>query len=621
MPTSLYMPDVKVEIAFNANYTTASSARTWTDVSQWVELEDKIEITYGRDDQFATTEPNRLKLVLDNSDGRFTAKRAASPYSPNVKIGRPIRVTATPVGQAASVRFLGFVDDWPLEWSGGTTRHAKAALTATSRMARLGVGYELQSLSRNTAIDGGATYYFPLDGATEVARQDALESGAVLRAVGTGVQFGEEGATFDGTPTLLEARLPTPVMLSGGYAVGVAVRFADGDADQSSGGYSYPLTLGGNQRSISVLLRSDHRAVIVSEITWNTGTTAATSQIDIPFLAPDVWHTFWLQVAWDNTAARYLARLYIDDVLITDGPSAGVGGTYLNLLGLGNNGFKGTMTEVGIFGTAPSAALRTSWSAAVRTGFAGETAGARLTRLAESFAANLPADTYSFEAGWPVEATPSKGRNLIEVMREVEAAERGVLHDGRDGRLLYYRRFRRYNTTAAVTLDVNSQEVGALGPRLDKSQLVNEASITAASGRTFTASDSASIAEYGPARQAETLALADDQAEALAGHIVATQHEPGVRIPDMSLDLLAFDGAGQKAILDLVIGSRIGLTSMPSQAHATTPTFFVEGATETIGPTSYTFDLNVTPTEGSDGFTLDHATRGALNNPTYTIVY
>lgn len=88
MPDS-FMPDVVVEIAFNAGYNTPAASRTWTDVSAYVELSDRIGIDFGRQDERSTAGANTLTLTLDNTDGRFTAQRAASPYYPNVKIGRP----------------------------------------------------------------------------------------------------------------------------------------------------------------------------------------------------------------------------------------------------------------------------------------------------------------------------------------------------------------------------------------------------------------------------------------------------------------------------------------------------------------------------------------------------
>ena len=125
-----YMPDVVVEIAFGSTYATPYLDRVYTDVSDYVELADRIVIGVGRQDERSLADANTLTLTLDNTDGRFTAQRAASPYYPNVKIGRPIRVTATgPVNLYS--RFVGFIDQWPVEWD-GSDKYAKATITASS---------------------------------------------------------------------------------------------------------------------------------------------------------------------------------------------------------------------------------------------------------------------------------------------------------------------------------------------------------------------------------------------------------------------------------------------------------------------------------------------------------
>ena len=95
MTASIYSPDLKVEVAFNAGVRTAKASRTWTDVSDYVELDDGITATGGRADERGECDANTVALTVDNSDGRFTPERTSSPYYPNVKIGRPIRVTAT----------------------------------------------------------------------------------------------------------------------------------------------------------------------------------------------------------------------------------------------------------------------------------------------------------------------------------------------------------------------------------------------------------------------------------------------------------------------------------------------------------------------------------------------
>jgi len=91
----IVLPDVKIEVAFNAGYATPAASRTWTDVTSYVKRDPGIGFTFGRQDERATADANRLTLTLNNSDGRFTPGNVSSPYYPNVKLGRPVRVTTT----------------------------------------------------------------------------------------------------------------------------------------------------------------------------------------------------------------------------------------------------------------------------------------------------------------------------------------------------------------------------------------------------------------------------------------------------------------------------------------------------------------------------------------------
>ncbi len=85
-------PLLTAEIAFGSGYATPPVFRAFTDVTPWVEANTETEIRHGRDDEEGTASPGELRLLLNNDDGRFTPDRAASPYSPNVKKGKPIRV-------------------------------------------------------------------------------------------------------------------------------------------------------------------------------------------------------------------------------------------------------------------------------------------------------------------------------------------------------------------------------------------------------------------------------------------------------------------------------------------------------------------------------------------------
>ena len=119
MTSSGYMPSTTVEVAFNAGLATDPASRTWTDITDYVELDQGLGITGGRADERGTADANTCTMVVDNSDGRFTPELSSSPYYPNVKLRRPIRVQSTfppPAGQnllsAANAGFESGVGGW-----------------------------------------------------------------------------------------------------------------------------------------------------------------------------------------------------------------------------------------------------------------------------------------------------------------------------------------------------------------------------------------------------------------------------------------------------------------------------------------------------------------------------
>jgi hypothetical protein len=117
-----------VEVAFNAGYRTAASARTWTDLTDYVEGQSKITIGYGRSDELGNADANRCNVSFDNRDGRFTLDNPASPYYPNVLIGRPLRVL---LGVAPNPDFEVDLTGWSA---------TNAALARVTTPVRSGVG-------------------------------------------------------------------------------------------------------------------------------------------------------------------------------------------------------------------------------------------------------------------------------------------------------------------------------------------------------------------------------------------------------------------------------------------------------------------------------------------------
>lgn len=112
-----YIGDTRVEVAF----ATAPNdpAPAFVDVTDFVPATSGIVITQGRLDEFGEVQPGTGKLTLDNTFGYFTAGYAGSPYYPNVKIRKKLRVTVrdtTVAGNMLSVEDATFeggtVGDW-----------------------------------------------------------------------------------------------------------------------------------------------------------------------------------------------------------------------------------------------------------------------------------------------------------------------------------------------------------------------------------------------------------------------------------------------------------------------------------------------------------------------------
>ncbi|MEV3980807.1 hypothetical protein [Nonomuraea sp. NPDC049758] len=85
------MPAVYCEVAFTKD---ASGFRVWQDVSDFVEWDQGVHIARRRSHELDDVQPGTMSLTFDNSDGRFTAGRVASPYYPYLTLNRPIRIRA-----------------------------------------------------------------------------------------------------------------------------------------------------------------------------------------------------------------------------------------------------------------------------------------------------------------------------------------------------------------------------------------------------------------------------------------------------------------------------------------------------------------------------------------------
>lgn len=100
-----YTPKIEVEFTEDV----------WTDITPYYLAEQgSITVQRGRSDESSEVQEGTLGLTLNNSDGRFTPSRAASPYYPNVIDGKHIRVSVvfTPKNWVTNPSFETNLNGW-----------------------------------------------------------------------------------------------------------------------------------------------------------------------------------------------------------------------------------------------------------------------------------------------------------------------------------------------------------------------------------------------------------------------------------------------------------------------------------------------------------------------------
>lgn len=586
--------DLRVEIAFDSGYRTAAVDRTWTDVSDFVELEAGVDIDYGRSDELGTADANRLTLTLDNTDGRFTWGNAASPYYPNVKIGRPIRVVAV-VGGVEHVRFTGYVNEWPVSWPGGGDTYAAAPIAAASRLSRIGLNSPIADTLEKTLSASEPDLYWPL---TELSGKVAKESqgrAPDLADAANKTTFGVSPDDFplDGRPIVqvsagsinvgdttlnggLFAEFQTPIPFSGSITFGLFIRHTDPEPYVSGTDFFgfYPDdSTGATGMSYDRPEYPVHPSELegVHHLAFTREQTSPTTFTLTNYLDGEVLR----QVSGSATPYTKLIRLVLPN------PESGRGPIQYGRFAMWDRVLSpDEIAEIALVGL----------------GLAGQTTDERVQRLA-SWAFIPPAEVVTTPSPITMIEISPEGGQVVELMRHAESTEAGVLYDDREGNLVLLPRTDRYGAPVEVVLDAASQHVGSdFAPKVGRDGLVNIATGRNASGTVeVTYADTESREDYGDeAYSVETHAEDPDEPLLLAAAQVNANKQPRPRAPSVTIHVLHWlDGPDVDEVLGLDIGSKVQIANAPDQAPAPTADYFTEGYTESFGKAEWSISLNL----------------------------
>lgn len=623
---------LKLEVAFASG--PFDAAPVWTDITAYWLLSQSTQVTRGRGSEQDQVSTGTLSLTLDNTDGRFTVDKTSSPYYPNVKLRKQIRITYTQSAVTYPI-FKGYVDEWPVTWPDGGGLFASAQVRASDRFKTLGSPRTLRSVPEEEVLLSVPQSYYPMgesSGAT--AASDISGEGAAPLTVaqyGTGgtVAFGDGiGASTDG--------MAAPVFTFGtadGSSGKALVTPTTSDVSQQSGASvevcasstqttytNYLIQVGRIQYRFPQWSPTFRLAVSTTGvellIAVNHFDTEAASA-SVAGLVDGSTHHYAVTVTPDGVTGTTF-RVYVDGVLrITYTTPRVIGyweGTILRAMrglivggacpypGTTFYGFQGTISHVVTYTSILSAATVARHATAMRTGFAGESTGARVARVADWAGIATGDRVIATGSTTSVRHVDTTGKTALGYIQELADTESGLALIDTSGRLEFQARSQRVNAASALTLSAASQQVSNdVAYRSNDQFLTNDTTYFREGGVSSRVVDATSIADYGrsdsgqtPSGAHETYTTSDGEVTDRATWAVYTGKTPAARIEGLGVDLLT-DSTSRVAAVQLDLSDKVTVTNMPTAAPGSTATVFVEGYTEAISLAGWHRSLNTSP--------------------------
>lgn len=483
-----YSARIAVEAAFGADLSdTAGAGWTWTDITADVRHANRVPVTVGRSDNVSQAGAAAFACALNNGPGNYTPLNPVGSHYPDVARNTPIRQRITLDGVTWYTRFQGYADSWNPRATDASAKVRTVELSAYGMLARLaGRKKPIRSpLSASTAADVSCLGAWSLeDGAGSSAFASLLPGGAP--------------GTFSGDMTLAAVQLapgaaPT-VKFGTSSTLTLPGAVLSGDRFILSWFALIPSTITG---SVVLLKVAGSGTVVQWTVSINltaktfttVGTNAAGTNVVNSTITPsnfaellDVGRNWQLAVVNDGGGAG-VARMFLS-ITATD-PFAdefSISGDLQDYTGtIGTRLFDITVPkdadlagycfgQVGIFHfvdishpPGPKVLAIGAWPR--------EKVSDRITRICTEQGIDLDiigtSDTLM---------GPQPVGTVLDVLRECEATDHGMLYDGVGPGIAYQCRTSRYNAAAALTLDMGAnppQVAPPFEPTFDKQGVRN----------------------------------------------------------------------------------------------------------------------------------------------------
>jgi hypothetical protein len=606
---------VMVEVAVGSDRSTDLGAAVWTDVSDRATGSD-VTWAVGRHGFGGQSDPSSLDLELNNDDGGIT------PY---VTRELPIRLSVALAGDAPQEQLTAFVKSARFAYD-QTGESCRVVIKATGRLDGLQQQASTVAESTDSGSSGlrgailasGPVAYWPMEDGTSATKAASAISGVAAMSRSGTLHFGTGDGGPGSDPILDLSESGTSGSLTGTVPTTpspTSVRF----------GFVATFPSGAASNDVIQFARVSTAGSIAA---WwvNYSHSSPSTQLEIGYSRGDASDSFINDAnatPYDGIAYWYLLELVqdgadIDVVLYRNGtalisdtvtsatlgrPTAlratSPGGSQAPAIGhyaVWVDETPSTADILAAFGISPTTGEQTSGS------YDGEAASDRIQRLCE--AANLPVVILPGDSS---ALGPQGTTSLIQALRDAEAADGGLMHDGgSNGAIVYQPRSARYNAPYALQLNIQtSRHVSAgLGAVIDDRNYTPALTVGQPAGSSATY---AAVNGVEPATVTLNLADSEDLEQHAAWRVRLSM------ATDPALDAVPLNLAEQAELLDAWqssdrVGFRLGITGMPDQHPTTTADQFVDGFTASTDGMTLQVDLDAVPASQYEVMPLDTET-------------
>lgn len=621
---------VTVRIAPGADRTADPATWTFADVTDLWHVPDEVTIKHGRSEGATEAESSQLTITFKGANGDLMPEYALSPHAPGWAEGCPIELLLN-AGDGDLAEFSGFVTSIVPEWPGNSGGLPLVRVQAQGLLAQLEQGKAgLQSaLRRKVAAASGVVAWWALEGGPDItAAESTLSGGSAMVPIRGGVapayagvdgpagsgslpDFSSHGVlvapvrpytdtgewqveawfrTDTGDSLDFTASVPVQWDTPGGTVVAwdAVLLIGQGAGNVGLGkisvdvtGYTAPLAGGTLSESERLVNLGEYIVAIVDSVqgSWHQlrvcAEQASPTQIRLRVYLNDV-------ELGDTTFALFTGPATLGPVTrMTVNPLQGEG-QYLGVDGLGLSSVGGVV----VYNTTADPG---TYQAGL--GYPGESAGDRLARLGAEAGIDV-----TVEAGDTALMGPQlPGRTLLELFRECEATDRGILAETGWG--LRYRPLRSlYNQAIALTVDVSAHELGGpYKPKTASRYARNEWTVEREGGLSATERDEAHQLLKGVLDDRMKISAASDtQLPHAARWLVNEGTASGLRLPQIGLN---FEAAPQliSAWRAMGEGDRMQVINPPRPYTATADLVMIGRTTTLRGRKSWKAVANCAP--------------------------